>query len=151
MPRGNWRKNWDKVLEATHKAVREYSRRELAPLSRKVIHYLQRVEASGFFGNDYGYKTLWDEYCHRIQEEPHGQLERAWDYEISRTIDAVIEIIPRHVAVLLTVFAAWELDADDDPEFIGSVWPDGLRQVLRGELNEGAARRRIGHLGPWGR
>ena len=49
----NWRTELEDIhLEDTHKAVRAYARTEFAGLTRKVIHRLQRIEASGIFGDD---------------------------------------------------------------------------------------------------
>jgi hypothetical protein len=44
-----------------------YARAEFEALTRRVIYRLQRSKASGIFG-DYGYKTLWGEYCHEVQK-----------------------------------------------------------------------------------
>jgi hypothetical protein len=44
--------------------------------------------------------------------------------------------MPRHAAVLLSIFATWDLDEDDDLSIVGSVWPDGFHRVLRPLLNE---------------
>jgi hypothetical protein len=137
------------ILESIYKEVRTYARIEFARRTRKVIHRMQRVKASGIFGDSYIYKTLWDEYCHEVQEGPHDPLERAWDLTIPPFIDEVIEHLPRHVAVLLSIFAAWDLDEDDNPNIVGAFWPDGIHQVLRSLLNEQAGNRRLHHLGPY--
>ena len=57
------------ILESIYEGVRSYARIEFAALTRKIIHRMQRVEASGIFGDDYIFKTLWDEYCHRFRRD----------------------------------------------------------------------------------
>ena len=141
--------NWEAVLDNTYEAVCAYARTECAALVRKVIYRLQRVAATDIYGDDYIYKTLWDEYCHEVQEGPHDFLEDAWEQSISTWIDEVIDRIPQHQAVLLSVFAARELDEGDDPNIVGSYWPDGIRQLLEGKLAEEAGCRGLDHLGPW--
>ena len=140
---------WYKILEDTHKAVRVFARIEVEGLSRKVIHSLQRQHSSGIFGDDYIYKTLWDEYCHEVQEGPHDALESAWELTIGQVVDDIIERIPRHVAVLLSIFAAWELCEGDEPELVGSIWTDGLNRVLQRQLAEDAGVRNLHRFGPW--
>jgi hypothetical protein len=128
-------------------AVRAYARREFAALIPKVIYRLQRLPATGVYGDDYAFKTLWDEYCYEIQEGPFdlpGVLSPAgaWDHTIPAFLDDVIERIPHHQAILLSVFAAWELEVNDE-KLIGSLWLDGIRQVLRSRLAEKAGERRL--------
>ena len=55
-------------------------------LTRKVIHGLQRMPASGIFGDDYRFRSVWDEYCREVQEGPHPMLEAAFD----QTVDPMI-------------------------------------------------------------
>ncbi len=141
--------NWFTALENTHKAVRAYARIELEGLTRRVIYRLQRIAASGIYGDDYAYKSLWDERCHEVQEGPHDQLDSAWTQILCPIVDDVIDSLPRHAAVLLSVFAAWELNEDNDPNMIGSFWPDGIGRVLQAQLDQQAGMRRLDHLGPW--
>jgi hypothetical protein len=140
---------WRLILDGTHEAVRDFARAEFAALARKAIHRLQRINALGIFGGDYIYNTLWDEYCHEVQEGPHDLLECAWDQTLETVTEYVVERVPRHVAVLLSIFAAWKLDEEDDPNLIGSVWPNGIKRVLRDRLAEQAGMRNLHRLGPW--
>ncbi len=80
---------------------------------------------------------------------PHDLLESAWELTITPFVDDVIERIPRHAAVLLSIIAAWELGEDDAPYISGSLWPDGIRHVLQDRLAEQAGMRSLDHLGPW--
>lgn len=141
--------DWDTVLDATYKAVCAYGRSEVEGLARRVIHRLQRIDATGIYGDDYAYRSLWDEWCHEVSEGPHDQLDGAWDMTLDPILDDIISRIPHHAAVLISTYAAWELEEDNDPMLIGSLWAEGIRQVLRIQLNEVASRRRLDHLGPW--
>ena len=135
--------DWLKELKETHKAVRSYARIEYEALVRKVIYRLQRINASGIFDSDYRYKTLWDEYCHEVQEGPTNQIEHAWENTITPFLDDVTERIPNHTAVLLSIFASWELGEDDDPEFIKFVNPDLIRTILENQLKKQAIDRKL--------
>ena len=140
---------WQRSFENTHKAVCAFARIEIDGLKRRVIHRLQRIDASGIYGDDYAYKSLWDEYCHEVQEGPHDQLESAWKMTIEPLLDDVVERIPRHAAVLLSIFATWELGEEDDPDCVGSVWSDGLKRLLQGRLAEQAGTRNLHRFGRW--
>ena len=98
----------------THAAVVEFARNAYLKLARKIIFRLQRIDASGVYGDDYCHKTLWDEYCHEVQEGPYMLLEAAWDATIDPLFDAVIESIPPKEATLLTIGAAWDLDRSEE-------------------------------------
>ena len=138
------------ALGNTHKAVRDYAWIEFEGLCRRVIFRLQRINASGIYGDDYAYKSLWDEWCHEVQKGPHDLLESAWEQTITPFLDDVIERIPRHSATLLSIFAAWELGEDlEAMDIVGSYRPDDIRRVLQNRLAEQAGKRSIYHLGPW--
>jgi hypothetical protein len=55
---------WQTVLEKTHDAVREFARAELLTLTRRAVHRLKRTKATGIYGEDCRYRSLWKEYCH---------------------------------------------------------------------------------------
>ena len=112
--------SWYTALQNTHKAVLVYARIELKGLARRVIYRLQRIDASGIYGDDYAYKSLWDERCHEVQEGPVDQLDYAWTQTLCPILDDVIDRLPHHTAVLLSVFAAWELGEDNNLDLIGS-------------------------------
>ena len=72
----------------------------------------------------------------------------AWAFTIDSLLDDVLDRVPRHAAVLLSIYAAWELDGDDDTELIGTVWPDGMKQVLRSKSAETAGARNLYKFAP---
>ncbi len=97
---------WIAALESTHDAVCAYARKEFQVLTRKVIYRLQRIRASGIYGDDYIYKTLCDEYCHEVQEGSHDMpglmglpsIAGAWEMTLQPLLEDVIESVPRHAA-----------------------------------------------------
>ena len=99
----------DELDSALWKAAWRFSDTRIQALTRKVIHGLQRMPASGIFGDDYRFKSVWDEYCREVQEGPHSMLEAAFD----QTVDPMI---------------AWQVDQLDHSE----------RQLLETALAEGA-------------
>ncbi len=135
-----------RVLEATDTAVRAYARAEFQALTRKAVYRLQRISSSGIFGCDYAYKSLWDEYCHEVQNGPHEILGYAWDQILDPIIEGIIECVPRHSAALLSQYSALVLDEAEDSNLAGAVWPDGMRLVLRRRLSEHAGLRNLERL-----
>lgn len=99
----------DELDSALWKATWRFSDTRIQALARKVIHGLQRMPASGIFGDDYRFKSVWDEYCREVQEGPHPMLEGAFD----QTVDPML---------------AWQVEHLDQSE----------RQLLEIALAEGA-------------
>ena len=99
----------DDLDSALWKAAWRFSDTRIQSLARKVIHAMQRMAASGIFGDDYRFKSVWDEYCLEAQEGPHPMLEAAFD----QTVDPMI---------------AWHIDQLDQSE----------RQLLEIALADGA-------------
>lgn len=140
--------DWLVIMEKTQDAVRDFGRAELRSLTRRAIHRLQRLEPSRVFGDDYRFKSLWDEYCHEMQDGPHELLANAWDHVISKTVNHLVESIPRETAVLLTILAADPLDEDVGANLTGSVWNEGIAQLILERLTEEAGRRSLDALDP---
>jgi integrase len=55
-------------------AVLDFATQSYEALVRKAIVRLQWIKATGIYGDDYGHKTLWDEYCHEVQFGPLATL-----------------------------------------------------------------------------
>ena len=91
------------------KAAWRFTDTRIRALARKAIHAMQRMPASGIFGDDYPFKSVWDEYCREVQEGSHPTLEAAFD----QTVDPMI---------------AWHIDQLDHSE----------RQLLEIAFAEGA-------------
>ena len=130
-------------FDALVAGVRAFASAELPALTRKVVYRLQRIQAPGIYGGDPEYKTLWDEYCHELQHGPTSLLERAWDQTLNPILSDVVDHIPHHHAVLLSVFAVWDNLSDESPLQVGQVWRDGIRDLLLGQLERVAAGRKM--------
>ncbi|MEC9344631.1 MAG: hypothetical protein VYB54_00285 [Pseudomonadota bacterium] len=128
------------ALEKTQAAIRVFARREFQALGRKVIYRLQRIGPSGIFADDLRPRTLWDEYCHEVRHGPHSQLDSAWEQTLTPVLDDVLDRVPRETAVLLTIHASWDADMENDPQMLGSVSREGLRDMLLRELQAVALR-----------
>lgn len=58
--------------------------------ARRLVHRLQRISASGIYGGDYRYRSLWDEFCHEQQNGPYFD-EDVWDETLEGLLQAEVE------------------------------------------------------------
>ena len=131
--------------------IRAYGNERISAMARKVIHSLQRMPATGIYGDgDYDYRTLWDEYCHEIQFGPHGILDWAWNTVIDPKAKYVIEKIPPTERPLLELaIAYWILEAGDEADLMAGksvVLPVGdteLRDAIVEKLDGIAGNRSL--------
>ncbi|MEE4201717.1 hypothetical protein [Erythrobacter sp.] len=96
----------DRLDSALWKAAWRFSDTRIQALARKVIHAMQRMPASGIFGDDYRFKTVWDEYCREAQEGPHPMLEAAFDQTVDPMIAWHIEQLNHSERQLLEIALA---------------------------------------------
>lgn len=68
--------------------------------ARRLVHRLQRISASGFYGDDYRHRSLWDEFCHEQQngsyfdEDIWGDtLEGLLQSEVERLTPGEFEVV----------------------------------------------------------
>lgn len=87
-----------------HRAVLDFASDRYSGLARQMVNRLQRINASGNF-EEYRHKTLWDEYCHEVQNGHHDFLEDAWQHTLIEIADHIIDRIPIKEAALLTIAA----------------------------------------------
>jgi hypothetical protein len=128
----NTDQDWNNALERTHEAVRKFARSEFNAYALKIIYRMRRFPAVGIFG-DHGHKTLWDEYCYERHTGPSDpQLVRAWAATLRPYYDEIATAIPDKIAVLLSIYSVWELEGS--LEICGSIWPDGIRDMLEQAL-----------------
>ena len=128
--------------------VRVYCDETFKRMARRIVAQMQRVRASGIYGDDYRHKTLWDEYCHEVQEGPYEPIETAWDQTMRGFIDALVEELPRHEATILTIGAVWELEQDES--LLGSVCADSISEQLKCVLDGVASARDMSRFDPTG-
>jgi hypothetical protein len=134
----NLDRDWIEALERTHEAVRMFARSEFSAYTRKIVYRMRRFPASGLYG-DPEHRTLWDEYCFERHNGPNEPLRFAWDQTLRPYFDEVLKAIPANTAVLLSIFSCWELEGSLD--VYGSVWPDGMKDVLEQSLIKEAMSR----------
>lgn len=132
--------------QALSRAIIRYCAAEFATLARKVAHRLQRLSTSGIFGKSFEYKTLWDEYCHEIQNGPHDQLDYAWQSLIRPILDHIASQIPKEKAVLLSIGAAWEV-GDHEPDY-RSINLDSIRRSIERAVVKSAMNRDMSRFDP---
>ncbi len=58
--------------------------------ARRLARRLQRISASGIYGADYHYRSLWDEFCHEQQNGPYFE-EGTWNETLSGLIQTEVE------------------------------------------------------------
>ena len=128
--------DWIAALECTHQAVRAFARSQFDACARKIVYRLRRIPTSGIYGDDLRHRTLWDEFCYERQQGPTDALQNAWQQAIEPHLESVIEALPTETAVLLSIYSCWNLE--EDLSMCGSVWADGMKEVLNKTLIEHA-------------
>jgi hypothetical protein len=149
MPQSPKRARNEVPLDSSHRAVRDFARVQFEALNRQVIYRLQRIDASGIFGDDYNYKSIWDEFCHEVQEGPHELLEEAWDSVIQPCIREVMGRLAKESAVLLSAYAIWDLGDDTLSDPFDGYSIDAIRRIVESNLKSEAANRSLEHLRPF--
>lgn len=76
--------------EAAQTAVFNLAEEVKQRAARRLVHRLQRISASGIYGNDYRYRSLWDEFCHEQQNGPYFN-EDVWDETLGGLLQAEVE------------------------------------------------------------
>ncbi|MBX7494260.1 hypothetical protein K3172_00150 [Qipengyuania sp. 6B39] len=116
----------DDLDSALWKAAWRFSDARIQDLARKVIHAMQRMPASGIFGGDYRFKSVWDEYCREVQEGPHPMLEAAFDQTVDPMIARHINQLDQSERELLEIALA---DGADDPGDIATAVRKSLPSI----------------------
>lgn len=115
----------DDLDSALSKATWRVSDTRIQALARKVIHAMQRMPASGIFGDDYRFKSVWDEYCREVQEGPHPMLGAAFDQTVDPMIAGQVDQVEHSERRLLEIALA------EGAEEWGDI-ATGVRKSLRG-------------------
>ncbi|WP_187335503.1 hypothetical protein [Novosphingopyxis iocasae] len=116
----------DDLDSALWKAAWRFSDARIHALARKVIHAMQRMPASGVFGGDYRFKSVWDEYCREVQEGPHPMLEAAFDQTVDPMIARHIDQLDKSERQLLEIALA---DGANDPGDIATAVRKSLPSI----------------------
>ena len=133
----------------TDKVIRNFVEHRYDGLVRKAVHAMQRVPACGFY-DDREHQSLWDDYCHRVQNAPdRGTSEYAWRETLHPILDGIVEAVPAEDAALLSLSAFRNLD--DDLILNGTgirVLPKAIRENLEERLVCRARLRNISRFIP---
>ena len=104
----------DNLDSALWNAAWRFSDTRIRALARKVIHAMQRMPASGIFGDDHRFKSVWDEYCREVQEGPHPILEAAFDQTVAPMIAFQVDQLDHSERQLLEIALADGAEARGD-------------------------------------
>jgi hypothetical protein len=125
-----------------------YGWERFAVLARKVVYRLQRLDASGIYGDDYQHKTLWDEFCHEVQCGPYDdQIVDAWAMTIRPFLEAVITPLSENEKMVLFL-ATDEADEFDEDAGEPIVSDDALFGGVLSELRSLAGKRNLDQFDP---
>jgi hypothetical protein len=140
----------------THNAIRNYSKTRFAALAREAAAQLEQFGALGTFGDDHKHRTLWDEYCYKVQEGPHNNLlEAAFAAIVEPVAQAIVGFVTESEATLLTIGARWHLDEDQEANVVVVAVPDLMRRNLEDAIQTLAMSRDMSGFdplaeeGPW--
>ena len=105
--------DWNLLL---FKAAGAYANDRLEAFARSTIYWLQRLDASGIFGEDYPFRSIWDEYCHYKQVvDYHPVLDNAFSGTLDPIIEGVVRRITPRERDLLATASARLVDDPDAP------------------------------------
>lgn len=91
-------------------ALMHFCMAELRAAGRRVSWRLQRLPASGIYGDDFGRRTLWDELRYEVENGPTELLEGAWEVTLAPIASDVIAKMPDHTKHLLS----WHLNSFEE-------------------------------------
>lgn len=139
-------------------AAESLAKVEAKRIVQAVIADLRGRAAQDTFG-DLAARHLWDEYCWSLQEGPFdddmgwddvdlGSVSGAFDGLVRMVIEAEIEKLPNYLQVFLTVKAVEE-SSEMDENIFGSIWMDGMVDLILEDLNSKACSRDLGLIGPY--
>ncbi|MBF0453912.1 MAG: hypothetical protein HQL72_03720 [Magnetococcales bacterium] len=119
------------------KVVWKFSNDRFTEMAKKAIWHIRRIGASGIHGDDFEYKTLWDEFCHETQ---YGDFDLdAWEQTIHPFCAEIISRLPETEKQLL--FFGTEEDWDDEVEDEVPIDDDALTKELMSRLRVEAGNR----------
>ena len=139
-------------------AAKDFARPEIIRIAEAVIADLRSRPAVGCFG-DVAARHMWDEYCWARQagsfdddigwdEVRLGSLSGNWDNTIRAFGSSEVEKLPQHALIFLSAYALKE-DADsDEAGSFGSIWVDGIVDMVMKEINHRASQRNLDLIGP---
>jgi uncharacterized protein (DUF2267 family) len=138
-------------------AANDFASAEAKRIVRAVIDDMRGRLAQGMFG-EVAARHIWDEYCWSLQEGPFdddmgwddvqlGSMSGAFDGMVRAVIEGEIEKLPRHAQVFLSAKAI-EDHPDSEEDMFGSIWLDGMVDLIRDAVNSEASGRNLDLIGP---
>jgi len=139
-------------MNGIDRAIWEFARERFTFLARGIAKDLRLQDASGIYGDDEGSRygddyqlnSLWDEYCHEMQNGPHEGLESAWDQTIRPFVEQAINILSSREQVLLSLATDEGCEFDPDSSELPPICRDGLVTEIVEALAAHATNCRIG-------
>ena len=140
-------------------AAGEFARTEVSHIVQTVIQNLRSRPAVGIFGDDVAARHAWDEYCWALQEGPFdddmgwdnvrlGSTSNAFDEMVRACVMTEVEKLPKYSLVFLSA-RAFDEDVDhNEDELLGSVWVEGIADMIMEDLNVRAAQPNLDLIGP---
>lgn len=112
--------------------------------ARRIVHRLQRISATGIYGDDYSFRSLWDEFCHDQQNGPDFDQD-VWDDTLDALLRAELERLTRGEFEVV-----WLASLPDvaDLKTAPRVQSDVLSEI-RGALQGVAATRNLERFEAW--
>lgn len=139
-------------------AAGEFARQEIDRVREAVIAELRSRPAAGLF-SDVAARHMWDEYCWILQEGSLddelnlgglglGSLSDNWDEPLGALVSGELEKLPEHALIFLSAYA-FEGDCErDENESLGSIWVDGIANLVVENINDRASQRNLHLIGP---
>lgn len=149
-------------LQNLQAAAFDFATAEVMRITSAVVSDFKERSAVGTFG-DLSARHLWDEYCWNLQEGPFD-IDMDWDGEslgspssaferlVSMAALEELEKLPRHMQVFLSVLASeseFALAGDIEATPVGTIWLDGVANLVVEKVNEKASRRSLDLIGPY--
>ena len=145
-------------LARLQSAASDFARAEIARITQTVITDLQSRPAIGIFG-EVAARHMWDEYCWNLQEGSFddteyvggfslGSVSGNWDDTVRAFVQSEVEKLPRYAQTFLSAHAfEGDIDSDED-EAVGSIWVDGIVDIVMEAVNQRASQRNLDLIGP---
>lgn len=145
-------------LARLQSAASDFARADIARITQTVITDLRSRPTIGIFG-EVAARHMWDEYCWSLQEGPFddteyigglslGSVSGNWDDTVRALVQGEVEKLPRYAQIFLSAHAFEEdIDSDED-EAVGTIWVDGIVDIVMEAVNQRASQRNLDLIGP---
>ncbi|MEH6740018.1 MAG: hypothetical protein V7695_15955 [Sulfitobacter sp.] len=138
-------------------AACDFACAEIARITETVIADLQSREAIGLFG-DVAARHWWDEYRWNLQEgnfdddeyvfgQNLGSISGNWDDTVRAVVQGEVEKLPRYALIFLSARAFEEDGNSDEDESVGSIWVDGVVDMVMEEIKQRGSQGNLGLIG----